>query len=272
MRKIQRVSSIQEIYEVIQTNGSLPVRVMCSDLEEYICKYQSPNFNSLVKELVASCFLNLWQIPTPYIALVEIKKEHIPLFKLEKRQSQHQFDEVCFGSRVMKNTEVCTPAFMNSTNVKNLESLKADFLKIALFDIWMANDDRTPNNPNLLITPDSNQQMRFVAIDHAATFNTGFLERPLYELSFEDSILYSTLFSSMFRNSNKGKQMAEDAIQTFYQSVNDCEKELPFILDCIPRAWLSNPPHFLSRCRSALFSANWLKAVEITFRNFVALV
>jgi len=51
--KIQRIHSIQEIYEVIQTNGSMPVRVMCSDMEEFICKYQSPNFNPLVKELVS---------------------------------------------------------------------------------------------------------------------------------------------------------------------------------------------------------------------------
>jgi len=203
---------------------------------------------------------------------VDIYHEHIPIEKLEKRQSQHQFDTICFGSKVRHDVYDCTPYFLNSKEALSGIGLKVDFLRIALFDIWMANDDRTPNNPNLLISLDSGKQKRFVAIDHAATFNTGFLERPLYELSWEDSILYAPLFAAIFQNTNKDLQVVEYTLQAFYRYVQICENELPSILNSIPVDWLSNPHLYLSRCKSALFSGNWLKTVENTFRTFVSQV
>jgi hypothetical protein len=265
------LNSIQEIYEVIQTNGSMPVRVMCSDMKEYICKYSNPTCSQLVKELIASKFLKIWGIHTPEVALVKIHPHHLPQQKLERRQSLRQFEKLCFGSLVMPNTEICTPIQMNArANVQN-PGLKEDILKIALFDIWMANDDRTLNNPNLLMMIGSEQEKRFVAIDHAAVFNTGFLDRPLYEQSFEDSLLYAPWIQSMFSNTRQEHLLFENTIQFFHQAVENCKNQLPSIVASIPGEWLAEPEVFQERCSNALFSASWLHSVEDSFRTFAPL-
>jgi hypothetical protein len=264
------VHTTQEIYHVIPTNGSMPVMVQCSDWEDYICKYKSPGFQPLVKEFLASQFLKIWEIPTPEIAFVQFELGHLPQHKITNRQNFKQFESLCFGSKVMKNVDDFSPDLMKAAPASKMDRMLEDFIRVAAFDIWLGNDDRTPNNPNLLIQLDQDRQRRLVAIDHAALFNTGFLERPLYELSLEDSILYAPLFNQLFRHSRKGRWILQDELKHFQTAVAKCHSNLQSIISQIPTDWLPGKLDFETKCQSALFAPDWIKRVRDTLCTFVA--
>ena len=92
----------------------------------------------------------------------------------------------------------------NFIEAKNKASQKRvlnsdDIFKIALFDLWVENEDRRPTNNNILLCPDK-RGLILNAIDHAFTFSKlNFNELTYNTLNFSDndSILYSTLAKSI---------------------------------------------------------------------------
>jgi len=272
MKVIQQLTSVQPIDKVLETQGSQPVEVLCSDFHSYICKYRSPSPQMLVKEFLASHFLSIWGILTPEIALVKIFPQHLPLNKLGSRQSLQDFSGFCFGSRIMANVEDMRPDF--AVNSLHLDKTihRTDWLQIALFDIWLANEDRTSNNLNLLLQGFEAGPRRLVAIDHAAIFNTGFLIRELVPLTLEDSILYAPIVHSLFKKSLKSREEVERILVHFESVIPLCKNELGNIIEAIPDDWLNNKSNFLERCTKSLFSEEWLKTVSNTFRTFVVQV
>ena len=63
---ITRLDSIQDISVMYET-GDLPVLVLCSDKQQYICKYMRPNATIAYKlacELIGATFAEAWKINT----------------------------------------------------------------------------------------------------------------------------------------------------------------------------------------------------------------
>ena len=76
--EIQRLHSIQEISKQYNT-GDLPVLVLCSDTQQYICKYMRPNATisyKLACEFMGAVLAEAWKISTPPFALVRIIPTH----------------------------------------------------------------------------------------------------------------------------------------------------------------------------------------------------
>ena len=62
--EIQHLHSIQDISKQYMT-GDLPVLVLCSDTQQYICKYMRPNATIAYKlacEYIGAVFAEAWKI------------------------------------------------------------------------------------------------------------------------------------------------------------------------------------------------------------------
>lgn len=71
------LDSIKDIQKQYET-GENPVLVMCSDKNEYVCKYMrslNPAYK-LVCEFIGSRLVEKWNIRSPKMNLVKIKAEH----------------------------------------------------------------------------------------------------------------------------------------------------------------------------------------------------
>ncbi|MBC7588532.1 MAG: hypothetical protein H7178_09240 [Chitinophagaceae bacterium] len=146
------LNSIKPIlsHDVFQTKGNMPLLVLCNDLNDYVTKYNRnrPPSTQLFNEFICASFLKVWGLKVPEIAFIKIKKEHITP---ELEMPFKWFETTCFGSKRYAFYKEIDRFFIDSTNGISKQNINFDdFLKIGLFDIWIANEDRNPNNPNLM--------------------------------------------------------------------------------------------------------------------------
>lgn len=130
------------------------------------------------------------------------------------------------------------------------------FLKIALFDIWMCNEDRHFENPNLLYDLKNNL---FIPIDHSFCFNTNNLDKEPYLIADNESIL-DTPFLNRFFNGHlqtKTEEIRLEILNEFKNNYNVCCQQLDTILAGIPNEWNSDRQYLKERL-SFLFAENWL--------------
>lgn len=136
------VTASGEVLKVYQT-GDRPILVLCSDGYHYICKYKQPGYSAykLVNELVGGIFAKAWGIDTPVTCLVE----NDPII-WDDAGISHDIAAPLLGSRKME--DVFDLGEFNCNQVEVSERTLFQLLRIALFDLWLANEDRTCNNYN----------------------------------------------------------------------------------------------------------------------------
>ncbi len=213
-----------------------PVRVLCNDLENYVCKYYTggagPAYN-LFNEFLAASFLKQWQLPVPDFGIVTIAQKHMEGLGFPC----HYFDIPCFGSRFMGDCKEVDKVFMGMTKnrFKNPE-IAMNYVSIALFDIWLCNEDRHHDNFNLLLNPVNNN---FIPIDHVNIFNGQNLDKQPYFISDNESILSSPLFPLFFYGTLQPdqKNFRSDITETFKDYIERCNENLPHILSNLPAEW-----------------------------------
>jgi hypothetical protein len=261
---INYLYSITEIQKehCYETRGSRPVRVLCNDINYYICKYSyGSGFPfQLFNEYLAGCFLKTWQLPVPDFAFVSIKKEHIK----QTGYPYHYFEKPCFGSKYMgEYIEVDKFFLSDHLNKKVSEAGVYCFLKIALFDIWMCNEDRHFDNLNLLYDIIHNQ---FVPIDHAFCFNSANLDKELYLITDNESILNTPFLNRFFNRDlqHKSDEIRLQIIKEFDNDVNYCRQNLDKYLAGITPEWRPDIFYLKSRLQF-LFSDTWIKECRNLF-------
>ncbi len=147
---------------------------------------------------------------------------------------------------------------------KNLFIKKDELLLIALFDLWISNEDRNANNYNLLC--DITNGYRFVPIDHQAIFNHGSPGDKLRLLTDGDSLLSTPIFQMLF--SRKELSNADKIARlknAFYSGISKCNSHLKAILSEIPEDWNIKPEVLVVNLRQTIFEENWLKEVWSSF-------
>lgn len=267
---LQYLNSISEIRpeDCFKTAGSNPVKVLCDDLNYYICKYfKGYGFaNSLFNEYIAYSFLRLWKIKTPDFAIVNVKKEHLKQTEL----IYSNFDMPCFGSFYHGDFKEVDKFFitlqlLNKDNLSAMNSL----LKIGIFDLWMSNEDRHFCNFNMLY--DLKQNV-FVPIDHVLCFNSNNLDKEPYLISENESILNPALLSKFFlRTLHQNRLDIRLAIiEEFTINVKKCHDELENILNATPVAWNSDSV-YLEKRLSFLFSDEWISQCIDKFNYLFAI-
>lgn len=251
------ITASSEVLKIYQT-GDRPILVLCSDGYHYICKYKKPGYsaNRLVYELVGSEFARLWKIATPHSALIL----NDPIIWDDKGIT-HDLTAPLWGSRKMDS--VYDLSDINCNQIPPTKDSLRELLTIALFDLWMANEDRTCNNYNLLYDM---KKGKIVSIDYGGVFNSGIINNPVYQLNEQDSIISSNLCDSL------KKADVETVSRTLYSSylkcVSNCKKTYKHILSSIPTEWCIDNSLFEAKLNE-LFDENWVNGVWDNFNSIL---
>ena len=145
---------------------------------------------------------------------------------------------------------------------------RQDFLSIAFFDLWLANDDRHPGHYNLFVT--GNGDLHFVAFDHEQIFNGGNLDKGLYELSQEASILSSPLLFKLFSKKELGdRAFYEPLFQNWYLCTQSCKARLAAILEEVPHEWRINIGQQDEYLKRIVFSEEWFERCKKAFFEII---
>ena len=246
-----------EVLKVYQT-GDRPILVLCSDGSHYICKYKHPGYAAykLVNELVGGSFAKVWRIATPGTSLVV----NDPII-WDDAGISHDPVAPLLGSRKME--DVFDLGEYNCNQVEASRMVLSQLFWIALFDLWLANEDRTCNNYNLLYDL---RNKRLVSIDYGGIFNSGILNNPMYQLNASDSIVSSDLF---YRLKSADTQRLLSGMHNMYlRVVAKCKKTVPVIIDSIPPEW-DVEKTTLERKLQELFTAEWINDTWFNFKGLV---
>ncbi len=267
---MQRLQTIEEIHRIFPTSGSSPILVTCDDFRDWVCKYDKSPMN-LFNELLATKFAEIWGIKTPEIALIKVKKEHVPQDKFPKIPT-HLFNKDCFGSLYLESSKEIDYSIISLFKEQSFRDKlgdKEDFLKIALFDIWMANEDRNHNNFNLLLYASPDKMNFFYAIDHVNIFNSSFLNYGITDITEEESIIKTDLAKILFGKNKQLTQIVNNLIESFYLCSVECYNQLDEILDLIPDSWDIDRDKTKNKIVQNLFTEEWNQICETKFREFV---
>lgn len=259
------ISTHKAISDIRETNNH-PVIGECEDLQDYVIKHNRGYFpcNKLVNELLASYFLRIWEIPTPEVAFVNVREQDIRDWISSFCQPGF-FNIPCFGTYFYAHGLEFN-LFLEK--IRDYERQKfsnlTDALRIGLFDVWMANEDRMVNNPNLLIVP-KEQGYEITAIDHESCFNTNNLQQGLYNISVEDSILAHPAIVQLCGAIIRNKAEIDRILEKSYLCIRKCEKELSGILSFVPAEWQVDTTRYEQLLRKHLFREEWFNSVRTNF-------
>ncbi|CAA7386744.1 HipA family kinase [Chryseobacterium fistulae] len=264
------LQTIEEVHKIFDTGGSSPLLVTCNDFNDWICKYDKfPNY--LFNELLASEFAKIWGIKVPETALIKVKQEHIPTDMLTRLQKNWFYKE-CFGSKYLEDSKEIDLSILPLFKEKKFRDKvhdKSDFLKIALFDIWLSNEDRNHNNFNLLLNLSPEKNYFFYAIDHVNIFNTSLLDYGLFNISEDDSIIKTDLAKILFSKNKKTKQIVTNLLENFYLCIEECKNKLAEIFEKVPTSWGLNLEDIKLKLENSIFTDDWKRSCDNNFREFV---
>jgi hypothetical protein len=268
------LDSIEEVSKRYETAGSRPLRVLASDLEYYICKYPyHPNDPKLLNEYLGFHFARLWGIKVPDLGIVKLKREHLPIETLGMQLSYQSIVKPLVGLKQIPDAIEIIDSFSSGISKTDLKKYnRKDFLNIALFDIWLSNEDRNCGNMNLLVNM-SGDVISPIAIDHEKIFNSGSLFGQISSLTYQDSLFYSNLFHLLFRSRKGNNLILFDEIGASLQNKSSiCHDNLGSIVEGIPDEWGYEKDEIYDKLSGWLFSPSWILEVERTYWEFISLM
>lgn len=240
----------------VETDGHSPMYFLCDDGNYYYCKYRTQfkreELDCLVYEIVCQFLLKRLQIPTPDIALVEIEKDTYEPKKLHKNKRYVHPGITCFGSKEAFNTVLVSgiQSISKKSHANKFENIY-DLLKIAMFDLWIENDDRgrgARENYNLLLQPIQVQnaetgrtsaKLRWLAFDHAFAFGGVNCLRTFNETTMP-STAFKLIESQYFKSFKKyfAPSVYESIIEIFLALQSyEIESIIQSVFAQIPAGW-----------------------------------
>ncbi|SIS65516.1 HipA family kinase [Belliella pelovolcani] len=271
---MDRLYSIEEVNKRYETAGSRPLLIHASDMEFYICKYPYHWQDSkLLNEYLAYNFAKIWGLPIPEMKLIDLKREHLPAQMLGMQLNYISIEVPLISSlKIQGITELIDEIAQGYTSNVISKFDKHLLLKIALFDIWLSNEDRNTGNMNLLINLDSNI-LKPILIDNEKIFNSGSLFRPLLEITYEDSLFYTYLFRKVFGSRNRRNIKLIHEIEASLQPLCSlCFSQLSQIVEQIPYEWGYDRNQVQESLNENLFSEEWMGRVRQTYLQFAGLM
>mgnify|MGYP006872983374 CR=1 FL=1 len=256
--KLRSIKPIEHYYDT----GEKPVLVVCSDTNAYICKYMrsSASAYKLACELIGSVLADSWHLCSPSIALVNINPNH-----WTKYLGQNIIVSPSIGFKKIDNVVDITPS--TSGMITPSFKLIKQLMKIALFDFWVANEDRNVNNANLLFDLLNNS---FIPIDFGCIFNTASFDFHMTQLTSTDSILSTNLFHHLVDDSGN-KQVGEfiKSLSTlFFSYIENCHAVSEAITTNMPREW-NIPTEIVENKLQQLFDEAWIANVWNNFEDCI---
>lgn len=255
MANLPILNSIDVIRKQYLT-GEEPVLVLCSDLNLYVCKYirNSASVQKLACELIGVRMAEAWGLNVPKAGLVRIKPEHWPVqFTRPKRMT------TMLGSKLLEAVEYVLPSTFSK--LSQTSGMFNQLLKIALFDFWVANEDRNSNNSNLLYDI---KNTRLVPIDFGCILNSADFDSSMMQLTSTDTILSSSLFKHLAQNVTE-KRLHE--LRRYFDAyIGQCRLLVNSIIDDLPLDW-NVPAETVNNKLNQLFQPDWIEAVWSNFEE-----
>jgi hypothetical protein len=221
------------------------MKFLCDDGKVYYCKYRSGyslnagEVDFLAYEVVCHHLLRLLEVPTPNIALVELSKDSFSPNDLKINRKYAKAGIVCFGSQEVKGSNLVTGLELVKGRIELRQYLNPeDLVKIATFDLWIANIDRgRAENFNLLSHIYLNK-IRIIAFDNAFAFHgqnglSAFNSTWPDNINSRNNLSRTEYFKSItkFIPQNQRHQIAENVLncnaENAKQAVNEAFAEIP---------------------------------------------
>lgn len=263
------------VKQVFPTAGSRPLLVSANDYNEYVCKYvkQVPA-NKLAIELIVSHYAEHWHIFTPKVNLINIQQEHISEEVLRNGVHKKCFDMPLIGSLYYPfSREIDLPTIeswkQNPKQVKQIVN-RQDFLKAALFDLWLANEDRNHNNYNILVS--SVNGKRFLNfIDHEKCFNSGGItsENSLCLLTEDETILNTEVLPLLYPKKADLDGDANFVLSRFRDYISSCGEFTNEIMGKLPEEWENEVGEVKFGVNGRIFVGKWVNGVEEAFKEYL---
>lgn len=203
----------------------------------------------MASELIGVLLAQKWQLKTPAAAFVKISPGHWV------RAGQEGI--LALGSKRMTSVIDINP--ITEVGIPPLPKISKDLLRIALFDFWVANEDRNANNANLMFDVEQNT---LVSIDYGCIFNTAMYDYPLSQLTSTDTILAAGIFEQL--KAGMKKQSLGMISRYYKQCIDQSQQAINDILDTIPTQW-NIPQATIKSKLNQLFDPRW---VDETWNNF----
>ena len=220
------------------TDGHSPFLVITEDYEQYVLK--TPNNlhdkYAIMKEFLCSYLLSSWEIWSPDTIALVLHPDLLASEIIAKERS-FLYSSVYFGSKYIKNS-VDSQSLISAKNQVSFRKIKNpfDLLNIALFDIWVENDDRKPSNHNLLLCP-LEKGLRITPIDHAYTFaSIPFLQLISDDVCFSDndSILYSSIGNEIVKKVKMNRKWHSETKEKFYLCIEKAQNSFQQLCNNVP--------------------------------------
>lgn len=251
---------------IIQTMSN-PILVHGDDLHFHYCKYNrfsGPAYR-LFKEWLIASFIPHWGFYSTPVNFLQVRPEDIPN---DLGINRRFFDAPCFA---LRESRQCTE--LDKQTVELLpklasDSLKSDFLKLCFLDIWVANEDRSHNNYNILLIKGGKGYEVF-PIDHEACFNHGEIRGSLIPITYEESLIYSEAFLKLFKPSDLIPAKVADKKGIYYLCRTACLNQLPAILSAIPPEWQMDMEEQQNILARFLFDDQWFEEAWETFLTYL---
>ena len=232
--------------------------VMCSDVNIYVCKYMRSTASAykLACEFIGAKLAMAWNLCTPEIALVNIRPAHWRRMNLS-----HSLSAPSIGFRWLDGAVDITPS--TYAKVPATEKTLSQLLKIALFDFWVANEDRNANNANLMYDVAHEQ---LVSIDYGCIFNTATFDSQISQLTSTDTILWSDLLKHLNRSIYRQTICTlVDRLKADYdECLHQSKSVVAEVLSEMPQEWKVSTETVHEKFRQ-LFEDHWTSEV---WKNF----
>lgn len=232
--------NIVSIIKKFPTDGHSPYLALDDAFERFVVKPPLSNFDfsAIKKEFLCALLLPHWSIVTPPFYSCGIT-EDLRNNDLEN-DLRFKLTDCYFASLFLEEATELNRLFefKGKVALKNIRK-KEDLIRLALFDIWVENDDRKPSNANLLLKSRENK-FDIYAIDHAFTFASVSLDSlyvGMLSFSDNDSILYSELGRELVRNCQINDYWLKEFEQYFYLCVQNCRENFKVIINKIPKTY-----------------------------------
>jgi hypothetical protein len=261
--------SIEPIQKVYQTQCE-PVLVRCNDWQYYVCKHSiHAPCDSLFNEFLAARFLNLWGIISLTPSMIEINADHLPPEFISGKLQPASLKHTLIGFPYLKNIKEVTlqeNGFNENLSDRKRIVNREELIRIALFDLWLGNDDRNLNNYNLLLESKP-EGFYFIPIDHETIFNTNSLHHGICIQTKEDSLIHTPLFKAIVSKRLIKNIFEQEKIirEDFYLCTIKCKNQLDKILEELPHDWnisIDNKRDLISK---NIFSSKWNEDVFLNF-------
>lgn len=239
------LNTVHTVYLIkeLETDGHRTMKFLCSDGAIYYCKYRismkHEEIDFLSYEIVCNKILTAIGVPSPELALVEIKQDSYDPKDLKYNKRYISNGTICLGSREIPESDLVTGIMIADQKQFNTIANPEDLVKVAAFDLLVDNIDRGRNENYNLLLQSIGKKSQIVPIDQAFAFGGQHGLRAfnqLWAVSVSEKLIQTPYFKSVVRfiPTERRLQIAADTLNL---ARNESAAQIQIAFNDLPAVW-----------------------------------